>query len=60
MPELTSEENTEMQNLVEQSKTPNTINYLANTTYRKYLNIIERDLNLPKYTLECVCRQESQ
>ena len=58
--ELSSSEKSEMQTLVEQSKTPNTINYLENSTYRKYLNIIERDLRLPKYALECVCKQESQ
>ena len=57
--ELTPDEKTEMQNLVEQSKTPNTINYLENSTYKKYLNIIEDNLNLPKYALECVCSQES-
>ena len=57
--ELTSQEKTEMQDLVEKSKTPNTINYLENATYKKYLNIIERNLKLPKYALECVCRQES-
>ena len=58
--ELSSEENSEMQNLVEQSKTPNTINYLENSTYKKYLNSIEHDLNLPRYALECVCMQESR
>jgi len=57
--ELTPDEKAEMEKLVEQSKTPNTINYLENATYKKYLNIIERDLKLPKYALECVCRQES-
>lgn len=57
--ELTSEEKSEMDKLVNQSKTPNTINYLENATYKKYLNIIERDLKLPRYALECVCRQES-
>ena len=57
--DLTSEEKSEMEKLVDQSKTTNTINYLENSTYKKYLNIIERDLNLPKYTLECVCLQES-
>lgn len=57
--ELTPDEKTEMQNLIEQSKTPNTINYLENSTYKKYLNIIEDNLNLPKYALECVCSQES-
>ena len=59
LPDLTSDEKAEMEKLVEQSKTPNTINYLENPTYKKYLNIIERDLKLPKYALECVCRQES-
>jgi hypothetical protein len=49
-----------MQTLVEQSKTPNSICYLENPTYKKYLNIIERDLKLPKYSLESVCKQESQ
>jgi hypothetical protein len=58
--ELSSTEKTEMQNLVEQSKSPNTINYLNNPTYKKYLNIIEHDLNLPRYALECVCNQESR
>lgn len=58
--ELTPEENTEMQDLVEQSKTPNSLNYLDNTTYKKYLNIIEHDLHLPKYSLECICMQESK
>ena len=57
--DLTSKEIREMENLVEQSKNVNNINYLENSTYKKYLNIIERDLNLPKYTLECVCYQES-
>lgn len=57
--ELSSAEKTEMQNLVEQSKSPNRLCYLENTTYKKYLNIIERDLNLPRYALECVCKQES-
>jgi hypothetical protein len=57
--ELTPDEQTEMQSLVEQSKTPNTINYLENNTYKKYLNMIENNLNLPKYSLECVCSQES-
>ena len=56
---LTSQENKDMEDLVEQSKNINNINYLENSTYKKYLNIIERDLNLPKYTLECVCYQES-
>ena len=59
LPELTAEENTEMQDLVELSKTPNSLNYLENPTYKKYLNVIERDLHLPKYSLECVCSQES-
>ena len=58
--ELTSDEKSAMQTLVEQSKTPNSIRYLENPTYKKYLNIIERDLKLPKYSLECVCKQESQ
>ena len=58
--ELTPEEKNELQNLVKQSKTPNNINYLENATYKKYLNIIERDLKLPKYILECVCSQESR
>ena len=58
--DLTSSEKSEMQNLVEQSKTPNNINYLENPTYKKYLNVIERDLKLPKHALECVCKQESQ
>ena len=49
-----------MEKLVDQSKTTNTINYLENSTYKKYLNIVERDLNLPRYTLECVCKQESE
>lgn len=62
--DLTPEENKEMMNLVKESKTPKNpptdrICYLENTTYKKYLNIIERDLNLPKYTLECVCNVES-
>ena len=57
--DLTSQENQEMQDLVEKSQNINNINYLENNTYKKYLNIIERDLNLPKYTLECVCYQES-
>ena len=57
--ELTSEENAETQDLVEKSKTPNTIDYLENPTYKKYLNIVERDLDLPRYALECVCKQES-
>lgn len=57
--ELTSDEKSEMQNLLEQSKTPNKLNYLENKTYKKYLNIVERNLNLPKYSLECVCFQES-
>jgi hypothetical protein len=48
-----------MQSLLEQSKVPNTINYLENNTYKKYLNMIENNLNLPKYSLECVCSQES-
>ena len=60
LPELTAAEQEEMQNLVEQSKTPNSLNYLENTTYKKYLNIIEHDLHLPKYSLECICRQESE
>ena len=60
LPELSTTEKAEMQNLVEQSKTPNTINYLNNSTYKKYLNIIEHDLNLPRYALECVCNQESR
>lgn len=60
LPELTSDENSEMQTLLEQSKKVNTINYLENPTYKKYLNIIERDLKLPKYALECVCKQESR
>jgi hypothetical protein len=57
--DLTSDEKSEMDKLVDQSKSSNTINYLENSTYKKYLNIIERDLKLPKYTLECVCKQES-
>ena len=57
--DLTQSEQTEMQNLVEQSKTPNRICYLEDATYKKYLNIIERDLKLPKYALECVCSKES-
>lgn len=57
--ELTTDEKAELQWLVVQSKTPNSINYLENPTYKKYLNIIEHELQLPKYTLECVCRQES-
>ena len=57
--DLTTQENKEMEDLVEQSKSTNIINYLENSTYKKYLNIIECDLNLPKYTLECVCYQES-
>jgi len=60
LPELSTTEKAEMQNLVEQSKVPNTINYLNNSTYKKYLNIIENDLNLPRYALECVCKQESR
>ena len=60
LPELSTTEKAEMQNLVEQSKSPNTINYLNNPTYKKYLNIIEHDLNLPRYALECVCNQESR
>jgi hypothetical protein len=40
---LTQSEQEEMQNLVEQSKTPNTINYLENATYKKYLNVIEKN-----------------
>ena len=60
MPELTSEEMSEMQSLVEQSKVPNTINYLENATYKKYLNVIEANLWLPKYSLECVCATESK
>jgi len=60
LPDLTPEENKEMINLVKESKKPNTINYLKIPTYKKYLNIIERTLNLPKYTLECVCFQESR
>ena len=32
---------------------------MENATYKKYLNIIERDLKLPKYALECVCSKES-
>ncbi len=58
--DLTPEEKSEMEKLVDQSKTTNTINYLENSTYKKYLNIVERDLNLPRYTLECVCKQESE
>ena len=57
--DLTSDEKSEMDKLVDQSKSSNTINYLENSTYKKYLNIIERDLKLPKYALECVCKQES-
>ena len=57
--DLTLEEKLEMEDLVNQSKTPNTINYLEKPIYKKYLNIIERDLNLPRYGLECVCKQES-
>lgn len=57
--ELTTDERTEIQSLVEQSKTPNSINYLENRVYKKYLNIIENGLGLPKYSLECVCSQES-
>ena len=57
--DLTSDEKSEMDKLVDQSKSSNTINYLENSTYKKYLNVIERDLNLPKYALECVCKQES-
>jgi hypothetical protein len=49
-----------MQNLVEQSKTPNTINYLENATYKKYLNVIEKNLSLPRHSLEAVCFQESR
>jgi hypothetical protein len=49
-----------MQDLIEKSQNVNDIKYLENSTYKKYLNIIERDLNLPKYTLECVCYQESK
>lgn len=57
---LTEQENEEMQDLIEKSQNLNDIKYLENPTYKKYLNIIERDLNLPKYTLECVCYQESK
>ena len=59
MSDLSSNEKAEMDNLVEQSKKPNRINYLENPTYKKYLNIIERDLKLPKYSLESVCYKES-
>jgi len=57
--DLTSDEKSEMDKLVDQSKSSNTIDYLENSTYKKYLNIIERDLKLPKYALECLCKQES-
>ena len=58
--ELTPAEQQEMNTLVSQSQSPNEINYLENATYKKYLNVIERDLNLPRYALECVCDKESQ
>lgn len=58
--DLTQSEQEEMQNLVEQSKTPNTINYLENATYKKYLNVIEKNLSLPRHSLEAVCFQESR
>ena len=57
--ELTPQENAEMKKLVSLSKSPNRINYLENSTYKKYLNIVERELNLPKYALESICSVES-
>lgn len=57
--ELTPQENAEMNKLVNLSKTPNKINYLENPTYKKYLNIIERELKLPRYALESICDVES-
>ncbi len=57
--ELTESENKELQKLLQDSQNPNNINYLDNNTYKKYLNIIESKLNLPKSTLESICLQES-
>jgi hypothetical protein len=57
---LTPAEQQEMNTLVSQSQSPNELHYLENATYKKYLNVIERDLNLPRYALECVCDKESQ
>ncbi len=57
--ELTPQENAEMNRLVSLSKSPNGINYLENSTYKKYLNIVERELKLPRYSLESICDVES-
>jgi hypothetical protein len=48
-----------MNRLVSLSKSPNGINYLENSTYKKYLNIVERELKLPRYSLESICDVES-
>ncbi|HRX63549.1 MAG TPA: transglycosylase SLT domain-containing protein [Candidatus Absconditabacterales bacterium] len=52
-------ENQEMEELRKASEAPNSINYLENTTYLKYLNNIEAELGLPKDTLQSVCLAES-
>lgn len=57
--DLTRDEKIILQDLLNKSQKPNNINYLQNDAYKKYLNLIESDLNLPKYTLECICKQES-
>lgn len=57
--DLTPEEKKEMEQLVEESKNPNTKCYLEIPTYVKYLNIIERDLSLPRHSLEYLCSKES-
>lgn len=56
---LTKKEQDEMDKLVKDSEKPNNIIYLKNPTYKKYLHIVERNLNLPKYSLECLCSKES-
>ena len=56
---LTSQEKTELTKLVALSRKPNRINYLENDAYLKYLNIIERNLNLPRFALESICKKES-
>ena len=57
--DLTQKEKQELNKLVEQSKTPNNIDYLNNSTYVKYLNNIEHDFGLPMHSLECLCYAES-
>lgn len=56
---LSETENQKMNDLLIKSQSPNTIDYLKNTTYLKYLNNIESELSLPKDTLQSVCFAES-